>query len=102
MTTRPRKKIPAALRTAILARDGKRCVYCGVKASKKVALTLDHVIPHSHGGPDTALNLVSACGECNNRRSTMPIDLYAEWLRRLGFPGAAERVLHAISLPLPE
>lgn len=99
MTTRPRKKIPATLRTAIYARDGRACVYCTRAASKKVKLTLDHVLPHSLGGGDTATNLVTCCADCNVRRATFPVDLFAELLRREGVDGAAARVLRAISTP---
>jgi len=101
-TPRPRKKIPAALRTAIFARDGKVCVYCGRKGTKANPLTLDHVIPHSEGGADAAHNLVTACSKCNVRRATFPIDLFAVLLGRMGHPGAEARVLTAMSTPLPK
>ena len=102
MTTRPRRKIPTALRNAIFARDGKCCVYCGRRGTKAVPLTLDHVIPHSEGGPDTAHNLVTACGKCNTLRATFPIDLFAVLLARRGYPGAEARVLAAMAKPLPK
>ena len=50
----------------ILDRDGCRCVYCGATpGSDNVRLVLDHIIPHSKGGEDTADNLVACCEECN-------------------------------------
>ena len=102
MTTRPRKKIPAALRARIFARDGHRCIYCGCKGKKSNPLTLDHVIPHSLGGADTAANLVTACSDCNRDRGIMPIDVYAIYHARYrGHRGVAARVLRALSTPLP-
>lgn len=52
------------LRHEIYARDGGRCVYCHRELTLE-AMTLDHVIPFSKGGPSTARNLVSSCRPCN-------------------------------------
>lgn len=49
----------------ILKRDHRVCQYCG---KTDVPMTLDHVIPRSHGGEDTWENLVCACSECNNKK----------------------------------
>jgi hypothetical protein len=37
------------------------CIYCG----KKGNLTLEHILPRSRGGPDTADNAVFVCKTCN-------------------------------------
>jgi 5-methylcytosine-specific restriction endonuclease McrA len=50
-------------RKNILRRDGHRCQYCGATA---LPITVDHVIPKSHGGHDSWENLVAACVRCNN------------------------------------
>ncbi len=42
-----------------------RCAYCG---SNKKKLEMDHVIPISKGGPDTASNIVPSCKPCNSRK----------------------------------
>jgi len=47
----------------ILRRDGHQCQYCG---STTHPITVDHIIPKAHGGPDTWENLVAACIRCNN------------------------------------
>lgn len=52
-----------ASRARILRRDKWTCGYCGDKAS-----TIDHVFPKSRGGPDTWLNLISACESCNQAK----------------------------------
>jgi 5-methylcytosine-specific restriction endonuclease McrA len=60
----PFKKIILS-RKNILRRDGHRCQYCG---RGDLPLTVDHVIPKSHGGDDTWENLVCACVQCNNKK----------------------------------
>jgi 5-methylcytosine-specific restriction endonuclease McrA len=60
----------------IFARDGGRCVYCGVDTHRLAKglsrspnlATLDHVVPRSKGGPLNPANLVLACQACNNQR----------------------------------
>ena len=54
---------PAWSRAGVLARDGRRCAYCGAMAS-----TVDHLLPRSRGGRNTWLNTVAACGPCNQRK----------------------------------
>ena len=49
----------------IIQRDMRTCQYCG---STETHMTVDHVIPRSHGGQDTWENLVCACSTCNNRK----------------------------------
>jgi 5-methylcytosine-specific restriction endonuclease McrA len=48
------------LRALVLKRDKYKCFYCEGKA-----VTADHIIPRSKGGPDKASNLVGVCMECN-------------------------------------
>jgi 5-methylcytosine-specific restriction endonuclease McrA len=57
-----RRKVPLT-RSAILARDGHRCVYCDRRAT-----TVDHVVPRSRGGRHEWNNVVAACARCNNRK----------------------------------
>ena len=89
------RTIAAAVKAKVLARDGRRCRYCGLPVIaagiRKIAhalypeavpwdsrdlrrqhaafgalwLQYDHVVPHSHGGRSTAENVVITCGLCN-------------------------------------
>jgi len=64
-------RIPSASvklnRRNLFARDQNHCQYCGKKFPSS-ALSLDHVIPRSQGGPNTWENIVCACVRCNVRK----------------------------------
>jgi hypothetical protein len=53
---------------------GHSCVYCGSASG----IQLDHVIPISKGGPDTADNMVMVCRACNASKGDK--DLYHWWV----------------------
>jgi 5-methylcytosine-specific restriction endonuclease McrA len=46
-----------ALCRQVLARDGYKCVYCGLRNN----LHVHHIVYRSAGGPDTLENLVTLC-----------------------------------------
>jgi 5-methylcytosine-specific restriction endonuclease McrA len=54
-------------RRNLYARDQNRCQYCG-KRYPTSELSLDHVIPRSHGGSNSWENIVCACVKCNVRK----------------------------------
>lgn len=54
-------------RRNLFARDENRCQYCGRRFST-TELSLDHVVPRSHGGPTTWSNVVCACTSCNKHK----------------------------------
>lgn len=58
-------------RDRIFARDGWRCVYCG-RTFDAADLSIDHVEPRLRGGDHSDGNLVTACGECNTRKGSLP------------------------------
>ena len=66
----------AALFAQVFARDGGRCVYCGVAVRPRARglhrapdlATLDHLIPRSQGGRTTWENVATACAPCNLRK----------------------------------
>ena len=61
------------LRFEVLKRDGFRCKYCGA-GPITAPLEVDHVVPKSKGGPDSAENLVTACWGCNRGKSNIELD----------------------------
>lgn len=54
-------------------RDLYVCQYCTKKLSHKEA-TVDHVVPVSKGGDLTWENVVTACRDCNNKKSDKDLD----------------------------
>ncbi len=59
-----RRKAPFS-RRGVLERDGRRCGYCGGRAS-----SIDHLVPVSRGGQARSwLNTVAACVACNQDKA---------------------------------
>ena len=54
-------------REEVFARDGWRCVYCGL-VHEPERLSVDHVEPRVQGGDRSGGNLVTACITCNTRK----------------------------------
>lgn len=80
----------------IKARDGHQCRYCGATAETSGRpLQLDHVVCRSHGGTDTADNLVLACASCNRRRSDKTLDA---WCAEIGMDPVIIRAQAALPL----
>ena len=63
-------------RLAIYLRDGLACCYCGEGIEDGATLTLDHLIPHSHGGSNDATNLITACRRCNSSRGNRSVEQF--------------------------
>lgn len=59
-------------RSALFARDGGRCVYCGLEHEYE-ELSVDHVQPRMRGGDGSPGNLVTACRGCNARKGGRPL-----------------------------
>jgi 5-methylcytosine-specific restriction endonuclease McrA len=66
--------------TALMARDGLNCAICGEALDRHIKdvnharyITLDHILPRSHGGLDDLSNLRLAHQECNSLRGNDPI-----------------------------
>lgn len=55
-------------RSELFARDGGRCVYCGLEYEPD-ELSVDHVQPRMRGGDGSPGNLVTACRGCNARKA---------------------------------
>lgn len=54
-------------RSNVYIRDNFSCQYCGKQFDAEV-LTLDHVVPKSHGGKTNWTNISTACKKCNNAK----------------------------------
>jgi len=67
-------------RRNIFKRDRYTCQYCGIQPGSG-ELTLDHVVPRSHGGQSTWENCVLACVECNKRKADRTPDQASMRLR---------------------
>ncbi|SEM12938.1 HNH endonuclease [Streptacidiphilus jiangxiensis] len=81
-------------RRGVLARDGFRCAYCGRRAT-----TVDHVVPRSHGGPDSWLNTVAACAADNHRKANRtPEQAGMRLLRRPFVPTPDAALVAALGL----
>jgi len=59
-------------RLAIYLRDGLACVYCESSVEDCDRLTLDHLTPHSQGGSNDSINLITCCVKCNSIRADRP------------------------------
>jgi hypothetical protein len=57
------------IRRRIIARDGKRCVWC----SSVESLQVDHIKPVSEGGLPTADNLRTLCCECHKNKKRLEL-----------------------------
>jgi hypothetical protein len=70
---RKRKGIPDSIRFEVFKRDGFKCQYCG-RAAPEIVLNCDHIDPHSKGGSDEIVNLITSCRDCNSGKSDTPLD----------------------------
>jgi 5-methylcytosine-specific restriction endonuclease McrA len=61
-------------RENVYIRDLYTCQYCRIKFAAK-DLTIDHVIPASHGGPKNWTNIVTACRKCNQIKANRTPDM---------------------------
>lgn len=68
VTSRRRDRVPGRVRSAVLARDGRRCGICGGGIQPGEPVHLDHIIPWSKGGSNDVGNLQPAHPRCNMRK----------------------------------
>lgn len=55
-------------RSGVVKRDKATCQYCSKKLCA-ASVTIDHVVPRSHGGATSFTNCVVACHACNNKKA---------------------------------
>jgi len=56
-----------AMRLRVLEAGGRRCALCGATHKERM-LDVDHILPHSKGGPSTFENLQVLCSKCNRAK----------------------------------
>lgn len=61
---------------AIKAVHDFRCLLCG-RQEPEITLTVDHIVPISAGGRNTAENLQPLCKSCNSKKYRQALDLRA-------------------------
>lgn len=59
-----RPPLPSRLRRQVFERDEYRCRHC----DGYIDLQVDHIVPHSRGGPTTLDNLQTLCQKCNSSK----------------------------------
>lgn len=59
----------------LAARDGLWCWFCevGFLSSDSLEITIEHLVPKSHGGPNHPSNLVLACKPCNSEAGHLSV-----------------------------
>lgn len=68
-----KRSVSKTLRFEVFKRDAFTCQYCGRKAPD-VVLQADHIHPHSKGGQDDILNLITSCFDCNAGKRDKELD----------------------------
>lgn len=60
---------------ALVERDGLECWFCerGFLTADSREITIEHLVPICHGGPNHMSNLVLACEPCNRTVGNMPV-----------------------------
>ena len=61
-------KVALSNRT-LFGRDRYVCAYCGEHFQNHNHLSRDHIMPRSKGGLNVWMNVVTACKDCNTRKS---------------------------------
>lgn len=58
-----RSKVTSVTHLTLLERDGEGCFFCFEE--KPGLMTIEHLVPRAHGGPNHISNKFRACGSCN-------------------------------------
>ena len=75
---------------SIAARDGLECWFCerGFLSTDSREITVEHLCPKAHGGPDHLSNLVIACEPCNRAAGNQSIADKVRLRERMRAPGS--------------
>lgn len=66
------KEVPLTNRS-LFGRDRYLCAYCG-KTHHVKECSREHILPVSKGGPDTWMNVVTACKRCNHHKGAKTLE----------------------------
>ena len=66
------RDVPLSNRT-LFGRDRYVCAYCGKQHALKEC-SREHIVPVSKGGPDTWMNVVTACRRCNHHKGAKTLE----------------------------
>ena len=61
------------IREALLEKWSRACAYCGVAG---VPLQVEHIHPKARGGSNRFSNLTLACEDCNQRKGSLPVEVF--------------------------
>jgi hypothetical protein len=70
---------PPTLKDELISRDGPNCYLCRRKLARE-QMVIDHIIPKSRGGIDSASNRAIACVDCDKRKFDYLLS-ELEWVR---------------------
>jgi len=96
-----RHKVPDDIRYEVYLRDDYTCQYCGSKPDPS-DLTIDHLVPLSRGGLDEVVNYVTCCRQCNQRKSDIPLEQFAQSINIdiCDLPVHGDPVIDNVALPI--
>ena len=66
------------------------CAYC----NKEGVLTVDHIVPTSKGGENSAENCVLACWECNHSKTSRDLAIFLNERIMMGLPVGINSIIH--------
>ena len=65
----PNKRQRSVTEKTLIERDGKGCFFCFEEADDD--MTVEHLVPRAHGGPNHISNKFRACSPCNMRAGNL-------------------------------
>lgn len=75
-----RRTISKKERTLVAAKTKGRCGYCGIILPER--WHIDHIIPFVYRGNDDFENMVAACPQCNNFKSSFSLEEFRKELQQ--------------------
>lgn len=82
------------IREYLLEKWHRACSYCG---AKDVPLQVEHILPRAKGGTNRISNLCLACDPCNDKKGTLPIEVFLAKK-----PDVLRRILAQAKAPLKD